>query len=50
SPEEIGAEVGLEGEELKKAQYKAYRKIRQDKIRFEVRADKVKEERVEEEE
>ncbi|MBD3809766.1 MAG: hypothetical protein IE884_04525 [Sulfuricurvum sp.] len=50
SPEEIGAEVGLKGEELKKAQYKAYRKIRQDKIRFEVRADKVKEERVEEEE
>jgi DNA-binding CsgD family transcriptional regulator len=37
SAEEIGAEVGLEGEELKKAQYKAYRKIRQDKIRREVR-------------
>ncbi len=35
--EEIGAEVGLEGEALKKAQYKAYRKIRQDKIRREVK-------------
>ncbi len=43
SPEEIGAEVGLEGEELTKAQYKAYRKVRQDKIRLEVRANKVKE-------
>ncbi|MBN2870721.1 MAG: hypothetical protein JXK04_07180 [Campylobacterales bacterium] len=37
SAEEIGAEVGLEGDELKKAQYKAYRKIRQEKIRREVR-------------
>jgi DNA-binding CsgD family transcriptional regulator len=44
SPQEIGAEVGLEGEELTKAQYKAYRKIRQDKIRLEVRASKAKEE------
>lgn len=43
SPEEIGAEVGLEGEELTKAQYKAYRKIRQDKIRLEVRASQAKE-------
>lgn len=42
TPEEIGAEVALEGETLKKAQYKAYRKIRQDKIRLEVRANKVK--------
>ena len=51
SPEEIGAEVSLEGEELKKAQYKAYRKVRQDKIRLEVRANRVKEavETVEEE-
>lgn len=37
SAEEIGAEVGMEGDELKKAQYKAYRKIRQDKIRREVK-------------
>lgn len=44
SAEEIGAEVGLEGEALTKAQYKAYRKIRQDKIRLEVRASKAKEE------
>lgn len=44
SPEEIGAEVGLEGEALAKAQYKAYRKVRQDKIRLEVRASKTKEE------
>lgn len=33
----IGKEVGLEGEALRKAQYKAYRKIRQDKIRREVK-------------
>ena len=46
--DEIGAEVGLEGEELKKAQYKAYRKIRQDKIRLEVRASQTKEEIVSE--
>lgn len=44
SAEEIGAEVGLSGEELTKAQYKAYRKVRQDKIRLEVRASKKKEE------
>lgn len=44
SPEEIGAEVGLSGEALTKAQYKAYRKLRQDKIRLEVRASKGKEE------
>ncbi|HLD22496.1 MAG TPA: hypothetical protein VJA83_01050 [Sulfuricurvum sp.] len=44
SPQEIGEEVGLSGEELTKAQYKAYRKIRQDKIRLEVRASKAKEE------
>ena len=43
TPEEIGAEVALEGEALKKAQYKAYRKVRQDKIRLEVRANRVKE-------
>ncbi|MFZ2891277.1 hypothetical protein [Sulfuricurvum sp.] len=43
SPEEIGAEVGVIGEELTKAQYKAYRKIRQDKIRLEVRARQAKE-------
>ena len=43
SPKEIGEEVGLEGEELTKAQYKAYRKIRQDKIRLEVRAGQEKE-------
>lgn len=35
--DEIGAEVGLEGDALAKAQYKAYRKIRQDKIRREVK-------------
>jgi hypothetical protein len=46
SAEEIGAEVGLNGEELTKAQYKAYRKVRQDKIRLEVRASKAKEETV----
>jgi phenolic acid decarboxylase len=44
SASEIGAEVGLEGEELTKAQYKAYRKVRQDKIRLEVRANKAKKE------
>ncbi len=48
SPQEIGDELGLEGEELKKAQYKAYRKIRQDKIRLEVRASQTKEESIEE--
>lgn len=48
SSEEIAAEVGLEGEALKKAQYKAYRKIRQDKIRLEVRANKLKEETIDE--
>ena len=37
SAEEIGEEVGLSGDALKKAQYKAYRKIRQEKIRSEVR-------------
>lgn len=37
SAEEIGKEVGIEVEALKKAQYKAYRKIRQDKIRREVK-------------
>lgn len=44
SSEEIGAEVGMNAADLKKAQYKAYRKIRQDKIRLEVRASKEKEE------
>ncbi len=43
SVDEIGAEVSLSGDELKKAQYKAYRKIRQDKIRLEVRAGQQKE-------
>ncbi|HEX5623751.1 MAG TPA: hypothetical protein VFX57_04860 [Sulfuricurvum sp.] len=43
SPEEIGAEVGMEGEELKKAQYKAYRKIRQEKIRQEVKVGRLEE-------
>jgi hypothetical protein len=50
SSEEIGAEVGLSGDELKLAQHKAYRKVRQEKIRHEVRANKVKEEVAEEEE
>jgi DNA-binding CsgD family transcriptional regulator len=50
SPEEIGAEVGLSGEELTKAQYKAYRKLRQDKIRLEVRANKIKEVTISEDE
>ncbi|MDD5716337.1 MAG: hypothetical protein PHW64_00915 [Sulfuricurvum sp.] len=44
SVEEIGAEVGLSGEDLTKAQYKAYRKIRQDKIRQEVKVGMQKEE------
>lgn len=44
SSEEIGKEVGLIGEALTKAQYKAYRKIRQDKIRLEVRASQGKDE------
>lgn len=44
SPEEIGKEVGLSGDELKKAQYKAYRKIRQEKIRREVQVSMLKEE------
>lgn len=48
SPEEIGQEVGLNGAELKKAQYKAYRKIRQEKIRREVQVSMVKEEFAEE--
>lgn len=48
SLEEIGQEVGLNGAELKKAQYKAYRKIRQEKIRREVQVSMVKEEFAEE--
>jgi DNA-binding CsgD family transcriptional regulator len=48
SPEEIGQEVSLNGAELKKAQYKAYRKIRQEKIRREVQVSMAKEEFVEE--
>lgn len=36
--EEIAAEVGMNAAELKKAQYKAYRKIRQEKIRNDVKA------------
>ena len=37
SAKTIADEVALNEEELKKAQYKAYRKIRQEKIRQEVR-------------
>lgn len=48
SSKEIASEVGLSTEDLKLAQHKAYRKIRQDKIRNEVKANKVKEEVVEE--
>lgn len=36
APEAIAEEVGLDAEALRKAQYKAYRKIRQEKIRREV--------------
>lgn len=36
--EQIATEVGLSDDAFKKAQYKAYRKIRQEKIRTEVRA------------
>lgn len=49
SPEEIGEEVGMSGDELKKAQYKAYRKIRQEKIRREVQVSMLKEETFEDE-
>jgi len=49
SAEEIGAEVGLEGDALKKAQYKAYRKIRQEKIRSEVKVSMLEEKAAEEE-
>lgn len=49
SPEEIGVEVGMSGDELKKAQYKAYRKIRQEKIRREVQLSMLKEETFEDE-
>ena len=49
SPEEIGIEVGMNGDELKKAQYKAYRKICQEKIRREVQVSMLKEETFEEE-
>ena len=38
STEEIAAEVGMNTAELEKAQYKAYRKIRQEKIRHDVKA------------
>lgn len=38
SADEIAAEVGMNTAELKKAQYKAYRKIRQEKIRNDVKA------------
>ncbi|MDD2828872.1 MAG: hypothetical protein PHW18_04790 [Sulfuricurvum sp.] len=50
SSDEIAAEVGIKVEDLKLAQHKAYRKVRQEKIRTEVRANKVKEEVIEEEE
>lgn len=36
--DEIAAEVDMNAVELKKAQYKAYRKIRQEKIRNDVKA------------
>jgi len=36
--DEIASEVGMNLAELKKAQYKAYRKIRQEKIRHDVKA------------
>lgn len=36
--EEIAAEVGMTEADLKKAQHKAYRKIRQEKIRNDVKA------------
>lgn len=48
-PETIGAEVGLSGDALKKAQYKAYRKIRQEKIRREVQTGMVSDESDEDE-
>lgn len=48
SAEEIAADVGISVEDLKLAQHKAYRKIRQDKIRSEVRANKVQEETIDE--
>lgn len=38
SAAEIAAEVGMNEADLKKAQYKAYRKIRQEKIRNDVKA------------
>lgn len=38
SAEEIATEVGMNAAELKKAQYKAYRKVRQEKIRNDVKA------------
>lgn len=38
SAEEIANEVGMNAAELKKAQYKAYRKVRQEKIRNDVKA------------
>jgi FixJ family two-component response regulator len=37
----IAAEIGITLEALKLAQYKAYRKVRQEKIRQEVRANKI---------
>ncbi len=36
--DEIAAEVGMTAADVKKAQYKAYRKIRQEKIRNDVKA------------
>lgn len=50
SAEEIAAEVGIEGEALKKAQYKAYRKIRQEKIRREVKVGMPQEDEEDDEE
>jgi len=43
SSEQISEEIGLSDEALKKAQYKAYRKLRQDKIRREVRSAQIEE-------
>lgn len=48
SSEEIAAEVGMNAAELKKAQYKAYRKIRQEKIRRDVKAGRQSEPVIEE--
>lgn len=43
SADEIAAEVSMNAADLKKAQYKAYRKIRQEKIRSDVKAAPISE-------